>query len=176
PFAPSIEWEDHRTVGLGSTRGAEAALRGIRTLFELVEGSAYRVDDILALRSDALVMRWTHSGVDRAGGGAIERQFIALQLFGDDGLIPRNAQFDANGDAEALARFDELVLTPVERLAAKPRAVPRVQRRVRANAATASAARADAAIAARDVDAFLATWVEGAEVIDHPTGAAYGRQ
>src|SRR5262249_2615206 len=135
-----------------------------------------RVDDVLGQRPDAILARWTHLGTDDASGGAYERPYLALQVFGVDGLVTRWEIFDADRDAEALARFDELVLGPVERSAAEPRAGRRVQRRVRANAATASAARADAAIAARDVDAFLATWAEGAKGIDHPTGAAYGRE
>src|SRR5262249_58230271 len=53
---------------------------------------------------------------------------------------------------------------------------PPVRRRVRPNAATVHAARGQAALAARDVDAFSAMYADESEVIDHPTGATYGRQ
>jgi hypothetical protein len=41
-----------------------------------------RVDDVIGLRSDALLVRWTNFGTERAGGGAYERQFIRLFVFG----------------------------------------------------------------------------------------------
>lgn len=47
------------------------------------------------------------------------------------------------------------------------------RRLVRPNAATANAARMDAAFAARDLDAFLATLAPAARAIHHPTGAVY---
>src|SRR5438876_633396 len=50
--APDVEFVDHRTVGLGSVHGAEGVLRVTRALFELSQDLAYRVDDILCLRSD----------------------------------------------------------------------------------------------------------------------------
>jgi hypothetical protein len=34
-------------------------------------------------------MRRTFSGTDRAGGGAFERLFISLVVFGGDGLLTR---------------------------------------------------------------------------------------
>jgi class 3 adenylate cyclase/ketosteroid isomerase-like protein len=160
-LARDVEAVDHRTIGFATQRGAEAYLLVLRSLGEVADGVTNRVDDVLALRSDANLMRMTNSGTDRAGGGAFERSFLALGVLGADGLLSRLETFDVDHEAEALARFDELAAQPVHR-------------RVRPNAATASAARADAALAARDVDAFLATWVEDCECIDHPTGATYG--
>src|SRR5262249_32818994 len=58
-FAPGIEFVDNRTVGLGSVHGVEALLRSSRAMLELLEDVAGRVDDILDLRSDALLFRWT---------------------------------------------------------------------------------------------------------------------
>jgi ketosteroid isomerase-like protein len=89
-----------------------------------------------------------------------------LWLFDADGLQARNEMFDPDRDAEALARFDELVAEP---------SAPRPVRRVRPNAATANAARIDAAIASRDLDAAAAEIAEETESIDHTTGASYGR-
>src|SRR5215510_5644286 len=44
---------------------------------------------------------------------------------------------------------------------------------VRANAATANAARMDAAAAARDLTAFLAVFADGAQTVHHPTRTTY---
>ena len=155
-FAPSIEWADHRTVGLGSVHGAEAVVRGIRALIELSEEFAARVDDILALRSNALLVRWTNFGTARASGGAFERPLLVLWVFGTDGLIARWEQLDPDRADEALARFDELTAEPgaAPRLAAgASRGAKKRARRVQPNAATANGARMEAGVAARDVDA-----------------------
>src|SRR5262249_31751073 len=65
---------------------------------------------------------------------------------------------------------------PVER-APDDRARPArpVRRRVRANAATAIAARMDAALAARDAEAFAGVYADDVEYLDHTTGTAWGR-
>src|SRR5262249_2575895 len=41
-----------------------------------------------------------------------ERPYIVLDVFGSDGLLVRMDLFDVDREAEALARFDELVTTP----------------------------------------------------------------
>src|SRR5262249_1973915 len=65
---------------------------------------------------------------------------------------------------------------PVER-APDDRARPTrpVRRRVRANAATAIAARIDAALAARDAEAVAGVYADDVEYLDHTTGATWGR-
>src|SRR5205823_5401608 len=104
--------------------------------------------------------------------------FIWLLVFGSDGLLARYEQFDTDRPADALARFDELTAEPAAvRFAAAPsRVAERVERRVRANAASANAARLEAAIATRDPDALPTLLAERAEVVDHPTGATYDRR
>src|SRR5262245_19750963 len=130
---------------------------------EIADDMVMRADEVLALRPDALLLRRTHSGTYRTGGGAYERPFIHLMIFGPDGLETRGEFFDADRAAEALARFDELTARP---------AAPRpVERRVRANAATARAARLDAAIAARDADALSAVFAPGGDTLEHTTGS-----
>src|SRR5206468_11633692 len=161
-FAPAIEFADPRTVGLGSVHGAEASLRAMRALAELTDDWAARIDDVLGLRSDALLVRRTDSGTLRTGGGAYERQLLVLWVFGTDGLLTRWEQFDAERDVEVLARFDELTAEPsVARPATTPaRRAERHGRRVRSNAATASAARFNAAMAARDADALATQYAD----------------
>src|SRR5207248_617818 len=61
PFAPDAEATDHRTVGFGSLRGGDAVLEAIRALLQLSDEFVTRIDDVLALRSDALLVRWTTS-------------------------------------------------------------------------------------------------------------------
>src|SRR5206468_779842 len=135
--------------------GAEAALQNLRTLLELTEDLGFRVDEILDLRSNALLVRQTNVGTARSGGGVFERPFLFLRVFGADGLITRLEQFDTEREDDALARFDELTAAPTGvRLTGAPlRAAEKRERRVRPNAATANAARLDAAIAVRDADA-----------------------
>jgi hypothetical protein len=161
--APAIDFVDHRTLGFPSGRGADQLLRSIGTLLETADDIATRVDDILCLQSDALLVRWTTSGTNRVSKGPLEYPFLRLCIFGADGVMRRVEQFDADRDAEALARFDELLLSPAEGPTAEPaatrsaapstRAAERRQRRVRPNAVTANAARLDAAMAARAADA-----------------------
>ncbi len=179
-FSPAIEFCDPRTVGMGSVHGADALLPGVRALFELTADWTTRVDEILDLRSDALLVRWTNFGTDRASGGAFERNLCILWTFGADGLLTRWEQSEADRDAEALARFDELVgsnpsVSPLGKGRTKEGSPARSSRRVRANAATAHAAREDAAFAARDGDAFATLFADDVEVVDHPNGARHDR-
>jgi class 3 adenylate cyclase/ketosteroid isomerase-like protein len=177
-FAPSIEFVDRRTVGFGSVHGAEAVRESMRALLELVEDWTQRFDDILALRPDALLVRWTNSGTQRSGGGAYERRLVLLFVVGPDGRVTYIEQFDVDRDDEALARFDESAREAARaRSTVTPSSVAtRRTRRVRPNAATANAARIDAAIAARDADAIAPILADEMETIDHTTGATFGRQ
>src|SRR5439155_16034444 len=177
PFAPDAEATDHRTVGFGSVRGGDAVRAALRALHQLSDDFAYRMDDVLALRSDALLVRSTTSGTVRASGGAFERQFIQLWVFGADGLLTRWEQFDTDREAEALARFDELTADASRaRGATVPsRAATKSARRVRPNAATANAARLHAGVASRDTDPLPALFADEFEVVDHTTGVVYDR-
>jgi hypothetical protein len=107
--APDIAVTDHRRVGLEPTRGAEAWLSGMRALVDLASDLTTRIDAVVALRADALLVRWTNCGTDRRGGGSYERQFLWLGVFGADGLMARLHLFEPDREAEALARFDALV-------------------------------------------------------------------
>jgi len=184
-LSPTIDFVDHRIMGVGTARGKERCLRFLRTLSELADDIAVRVDDVLDLRPEGLLVRLTNSGIDRATGGAFERNFILLWLPGPDGLVARVEYFDSDRDAEALVRFDEFLqsdagldarsatagfTTPPPRAAAKPR------RRVLANAATANAARMDAVIAGRDAEALSELLAADYESVEHPTGGVYGRE
>ncbi len=98
-------------LGLGPSRGAEAFLRGVRSLLEVTGDVGWATDDVLVVRSDAVLLRQTNFGTVRAGGGAYERPYLLLSIFGADGLLTRLEQFDVGHEAEALAhealaRFD----------------------------------------------------------------------
>ncbi len=163
--SPRIDFVDHRPVGLGTTRGSRAFLRGIQSLLTVARDVTNRVDEILGARSDALLLRITNLGTDRASGGPYERPFFALRIFGADGLVSRLEFFGSDCADEARARFEELTA---------PAPVPR--RRVRPNAATANAARTEAAVAARDFDALRNLFADDAQAIHHPTGRTYQEQ
>jgi tetratricopeptide (TPR) repeat protein len=165
-FADDIAWDDHRTMGFGSLRGRDAVVRGFRTLFEMSEYLEIRVEDVLGLEPRALLTRWTVTGTDRAAGTAFERRFLQAWTCDRDGRLNRVEQFDADREDEALARFGELAAESLERPA----------RRVRPNAATANAARMDAAVAARDLDAFYALFADDAVQVHHPTGTSFAER
>ncbi|HJQ85102.1 MAG TPA: hypothetical protein VKA21_13545 [Candidatus Binatia bacterium] len=114
-LAPAAEVVDHRMLGTWFARGAEAFLEQLRPMEELADEMAHRDDDVLGLRSDALLVRHTHYGTVRASGGAYENQFLFLKLFGPDGRVTHIEFFDPDRDAEALARFDELTAPAVVR-------------------------------------------------------------
>jgi class 3 adenylate cyclase len=164
-WAPAIEYVDHRTLGLGSATGAAAVGRLLRSMLHVADAITTRFDDVLVLRSDGLVLQRTTRGSLREGGGDFERRLLQLWLFGADGLVRRIEWFDADRRDDALARFE--ALSP---------ALPRSPRRVRANAATANAARMDAAVAARNLDAFLALLADDAQGVHHPTHTAYAER
>src|SRR5262249_58177239 len=90
---------------------------------------------------------------------------------GGDGPMTHAELFDVGHEEEALARFDALIGEPATAPPppAPPRAASRRKRRVHPNAATASAARVDAAMAARDADALPGLLADEVEIVDHPT-------
>jgi class 3 adenylate cyclase/ketosteroid isomerase-like protein len=164
-LAPTIEFTDRRSVGLlGFGRGADAVLRGMHSILEVADGLTNRIDDVLGLRSDAFLQRWTNFGTARASGGAFERQYLQLFVFGSDGLATRMEWFDSDRDAEALARFESTS------------EAPRPERRVRPNAATLVMERYAAAFAAKDARALAALFADDFESVEHQTGAAMGRE
>ena len=106
---PSMEMVDHRNLGTWSTRGAAEFLDHTRLQTELAIGFTGRTDGVLALAPDALLVRCTYFGIARDSGGAFENVLLQLFAFGADGLIARGELWEPDLDAEALARFDELV-------------------------------------------------------------------
>src|SRR5207244_1588142 len=112
PFSPTVEVVDHRILGTWSARGAEALLQHNRSLLQVADDITLRDDEVLSLQADALLVRRTNSGTDRAGGGAYERVLLALFVFGTDGLVTRIEYFDTEREDQALARFDELTAAP----------------------------------------------------------------
>jgi class 3 adenylate cyclase len=164
-LSPSIEFSGHGPAAFPSGRGAQDMIRALRGFLEVGEITADRTDDVLALRSDALVRLVTTIGTDRAGGGTWERHVCQLWVFGADGLMTRWEEWPADQVGEALARFDELMDEQAP-----------AARRVRRNAATAYSARVEAAFARRDLAAYAALLADEVETIDHPNGAAMDRQ
>jgi ketosteroid isomerase-like protein len=148
--------------------GIEGIRAALRTLFEGAADFANRVDDVLGLHPEALVLRITNFGTLRVGGGAYERPSVMLWMFGADGLMTHIEQFDVGHEAEALARFDELTR------AAEP--VRSVHRRVQPNAATALIERGEPLMTARDLDAVAALWADDIRYLHGPAGVVLGRE
>jgi len=170
-LAPEVEVVDHRTVGFGTLQGAQRLLDALGALIELSDNNTMLVEDVLALRANVLVHRSTHAGTLRDGGGTFERRLCALLVFGADGRIARYEQWDAEQEAEALARFDTLVEGGQASRSTPPRTP---LRRVRPNAATAAQVRQEAALAARDFDAVRASFCDDFHEVDHSTGSTWG--
>src|SRR5262249_56680645 len=101
-LAPDIACVDHRTLGTWSARGAQEMLQHLRSLRDLSDDVAARIDDILALRPEASLVRRTAFGIDRASGGAYDRPYIVLDVFGNDGLLTHMELFDSERVVEAL--------------------------------------------------------------------------
>jgi class 3 adenylate cyclase/tetratricopeptide (TPR) repeat protein len=105
---PAIEVVDHRPLGFPPRHGAEQHLQALRSVLDVSTDAGTRVDDILGLDANALLLRWTQYGTARASGGAYERPFLMLFAFGPGGLATWQEMFAPDRDVEALARFDEL--------------------------------------------------------------------
>src|SRR5262249_57453315 len=124
---------------------------GVAAVLELSNDFTTHTDDVVGLRPDALLVGWRTTGTLRAGGGAFERDLWLLFVFGADGRLRRWEQFDHERVDLALARFDALATAPpaAHRHVSPPRSAAR---RVRPNAASANAARVEAAVLARDAE------------------------
>jgi class 3 adenylate cyclase/tetratricopeptide (TPR) repeat protein/ketosteroid isomerase-like protein len=164
-FSPAFEAVDHRITGYGALEGS-AAQSTIKTWRELADDFQVRIDDVLAVTPDALLRKSTNSGFWRESGGAFARTVCALSVFGPDGLVVRHETFEADREAEALARFDALVVG----------APPSPPRRVHANAATQAGERLQTAALACDMDAIAALCADELRVLHHPMGAVIDRE
>ena len=148
-IAPDIEFIDHRVLGLGSARGAERYLRGLRSLVEVTAERSAHLERILAATPQALLLHRRTSGTERNEGGAVEYRFLMLWAFGADGRLTRVEMFDPESEAAALARFDAL---PGEQPPGEPEAT-RIP-----NAATRAVDRFERCWRARDWDGVVATF------------------
>ncbi|MEO8602346.1 MAG: nuclear transport factor 2 family protein [bacterium] len=166
-LAPDLEGVDHRQLSTWSFHGAGAYLDHLRALRSVGDNIAFSQRDILALEPEAILSRVMHSGTDRLGGGVYERPFLSLFVYDADGQLARAEWFDADHEAEALARFDAIT-------AASPPLS--VRRRVTANAGSASLQRMQAAMVAHDLDAMRRMIADSFEEVSHPTGVSYGRE
>jgi class 3 adenylate cyclase len=151
-LAPAIVAVDHRTVGFGNLSGAEAVCAAVRTILDLSYDVTWRIDDILALSDHASLPRATQRGHLRAGGGEWERPICSLTVHDEQGLISRWEIFEPEHEAEALARYDELVGTVTPSVT--PRATP--AEHPFANAASRLGRRHAKRWRARDWDGFAA--------------------
>src|SRR5262249_50035798 len=135
---------------------------------EVADEVANRIDDVLGQRTDALLVSWTNVGIDRGSGGAFERPFVILWVFGPDGRVTRNEMWDADRGAAALARFDELFPSPSAALgtSSAENLVPVSPAARIENAETRLGGRFAAAWAARDWEGIAALFAPEFRLID----------
>ena len=70
-LSPDAELWDHRAlVGIGPAGGREAISQTIRIVTQSVEDISRRIDEVIDASPDALLIRATTGGTDRASGGA----------------------------------------------------------------------------------------------------------
>jgi ketosteroid isomerase-like protein len=143
---PATRNVDHRVFGTWTTSNAAELLRHYGQQLELAPDFSARIDDVLALGPDAVLVHISFYGTARQSGGAFENLVVVLFIFGADGRFLDAETFEAEQESEALARFDAVV----GRVDSGP-----VSERF-ANAATRAVERGAAALAARDWEGFAA--------------------
>jgi class 3 adenylate cyclase/ketosteroid isomerase-like protein len=104
---PDIAFVDHRTLGFGSAKGAEAFMTIVETLGEASPDSVQQTDEILAVEPNGALLRIRNAGTDRATGGSFERHMLRLFISSAGGTT-HVEQFDLEAEREAVARFREL--------------------------------------------------------------------
>jgi len=171
-LAPDVRFTDHRTLGLGRSRGAERYLRGVRSLVEATHGARNEDRDVLAASERVLVLQRSTTGVDRASGGAFELHVVMLWAFGEDGRISDVELFDAEQADAALARSRVLDAEPGSRVAgvtpdaALAPPAGRASRFVPDTGAIRAARRMHEALLALDWPAWQALYADGFRNVD----------
>ena len=107
-FLPDLEIVDHRMLGHRTGMDRQTLFRSMAAAGEVGDQLLSGPKDVLGLTENALLLGWLASGVGRASGGAFEWAFLRLFIFDCDGRVSRYELFDADREAEALARFDAL--------------------------------------------------------------------
>ena len=107
-YAPDLRLVDHRVFATWSSESGAELLDHFRTQLDLAPDFAARVDEVLALESDGLLVRIAYHGTSRDSGGAFENLICNIIRFGDDGRMSEIECFEAEQEAEALARFEAL--------------------------------------------------------------------
>jgi ketosteroid isomerase-like protein len=172
-YARDLTLADHRVLATWSCASRDELANHFGHQLELVGNFTGRIDDVLALGPTMLLAHVTYHGIGRDSGGPFENRICVLYRFGDDGRVAAIDCYEAEREADALARFDELTADSSER-----HATDRPSRRaVRANAATRISEGFARTIAARDVAALEGLLAEDLQFEHWPTGASYtGRE
>src|SRR5262249_18390675 len=110
-FSPDVVMVDHRRFAFGTVRGPAAIGHAIEEHLKLFGDIDDRIVDVIALDTDALVVKRLIVATDREGGGAIERSYTPL-YFMPHGRFTHVELFDSDDVVAALARLDELRAEP----------------------------------------------------------------
>ncbi|HEY2775371.1 MAG TPA: adenylate/guanylate cyclase domain-containing protein [Candidatus Binatia bacterium] len=165
-LSPGFRFIDHRPLATWSARDPNEFVKHWRLQRDLAPDVAQRFEDVLACTLDALLVRVTAFGTGRDSGGAFENRTCCVLTFAPDGRSIGGELFEAECEAEARARFDEITT------GWPPRAV---RRRVRPNAATVATDRISAVVERRDASGLDHLVHDSFVEIDHPTGSTYGK-
>ncbi len=168
-YARDLTLADHRVLATWSCASRDELANHFGHQLELVDNFTGRIDDVLALGPAMLLAHVTYHGIGRDSGGPFENRICVLYRFGDDGRVAAIDCYEAEREADALARFDELTADSSER-----HATDRPSRRtVRANAATRISEGFLRTINARDAAALEDLLAEDLRVRAPPDGASY---
>ena len=86
-LAADADVHDHRRLGFGSGGGREAIIDGFRVLLTVTETIELRVDDVLALRPDGLLIRLAAHGLGHTAGGEYLHEHLDLLMTNGEGLV-----------------------------------------------------------------------------------------
>ncbi len=107
-YAENLTLIDHRSMAMWTCSSRDELAVHFSHQLDLVHDWAARIDDVLALEPSMLLVHVTYHGVGRDSGGLFENRLCALYHFGDDGRVVAIDCYWAEGEADALARFDAL--------------------------------------------------------------------
>jgi class 3 adenylate cyclase/tetratricopeptide (TPR) repeat protein len=162
-FKAAIAWRGVRSEARAARGDHAGALELARAAVEIAAATDDLLDHADARQSLAVALR-----AAGRGGEADAEARRAIELWDAKGATQLAERANARlGRAATPMQARARVDAPPVAAAAGP------ARRVRANRATANAARMDAAVAARDLAAFTATLAEGTQQVHHPTGSVY---
>jgi ketosteroid isomerase-like protein len=108
-YAPDIRVVDHRVFATWSSESRVELLEQFRHQLELAPDFAARIDGVLGIAPGGLAVSISYFGTSLDSGGVFENRLCDVYRFDDDGRMSEAETFEAEQEAEALARFEALL-------------------------------------------------------------------